>query len=115
MPQGGHGRIRAGLVAGTLLAAGLLALPTMAQADTTVGFDNLATGTTVTNQYAAEGIQFGSAADFGRPSPGGGDCGSPSVGSRVIVAYSPPNYAQLNSCAPPGAVAEYFAGTYAAL
>ena len=93
-----------------------LLLPAAARADTTIGFDDLAVGTTVTNQYAAQGLRLGSSGDFGQSSPGIGDCGSPQVATRVITAYSSPNFAQLNTCAaPPGAVPRYAAGTYGAL
>ena len=52
------------LVLAMSLVSALL-LPAAARADTTIGFDDLAVGTTVTNQYAAQGLRLGSSGDFG--------------------------------------------------
>lgn len=69
-----------------------------ATSDTVIGFDNLTRGTVVTTQYQTAGVEFGHAADFGKPSPGNGDCGAPTVATGAVPAYSSPNYAVLATC-----------------
>jgi hypothetical protein len=88
-----------------------------ATSNTVIGFDNLSVGTAVSNQYSGQGLELGQASTFGRPSPGRGDCGSPTVGSGTITAASAPNYAVLATCnaAAPGSVAQYYSGTFGAL
>jgi PKD repeat protein len=87
-----------------------------ASSQTTVGFDDLAAGTRVTNQHKAQGLELGSASSFGQSSPGVGDCGSPTVQAETLAtgftAASPPNYAVLPFCASAGPP---FSGTYGAL
>jgi PKD repeat protein len=81
-----------------------------AAAETVVNFDGLAAGEKVTNQYAAEGAEFGTAPSFGQPAPSHGDCGAPTV-AALASAPSPPNYALLTTC---GGLSVY-GGTYIAL
>lgn len=96
------------------LAVVAMALPARAAGETTIGFDNLAAGTVVTNQYAGEGLELGTAAGFKQTPPAHGDCGAPTVqaGTATAPALSTPNYAELPSC--PAAVSPY-QGTYGAL
>ncbi len=82
-----------------------------ATTNTVVGFDDLSTGTSVTNQYQSDGVQFGTAADLGLVSPGKGDCGAPTVASGAVPAFSSPNYASLATCGPIGAGPTQYAGT----
>jgi hypothetical protein len=69
----------------------------LATSNTTIGFDALAAGTIVTNQYAADGITFGKASDFGI-NPGNPDCGPPTVSSDAPDARSAPNVAVAPRC-----------------
>jgi PKD repeat protein len=106
-----------------LAATGLAALTLLfgaaqARAATSVviGFDDLASGSSVSNQYASKGVELGHASDFGQAAPsGGGNCGSPTVGSGTVPAFSTPNYARLATCAAPGGVPVYRSGTFGAL
>jgi hypothetical protein len=105
---------RTSAVALLVLAATLgAAAPALATSNTTIGFDDLSAGTVVSNQYQSQGVDFGTASSLGHTSPGLGDCGSPSVtaGTAGTPAFSPPNYAQLATCSPPGGAAVYYAGT----
>ena len=54
----------------------LLLLPSSAWADTTIGFDDLSPGTTLSNQYASAGVVFG-------PVPGGAAASQPTVVTNV--------------------------------
>lgn len=97
-----------------LLLAAVLALPAPASAsEAVVGFDGLAAGTLVTNQFEAEGLKLGEAAELGAPS-GQGDCGPPTVqtGSTPTPTPSAPNFAELPICPAAGSV---FEGSYGAL
>jgi hypothetical protein len=106
-------------LAGTTLL-GFLLLPAVpaSAAETIIGFDHfpggaaVAPGTVVSNQWEAEGLELGLASGFGQPSPGPGDCGSPTVQLETALApaFSPPNFALLNKC-----VGEASSGTYGAL
>ncbi len=73
-----------------------------ADAETVVNFDGLEAGKAVTTQYEAQGLKLGSAKDVGGPSPGNGDCGSPTVRDESeflgFEAASKPRYAVLSSC-----------------
>ena len=68
-----------------------------ATSDTTIGFDGLAGGTVVTNQYAASGIIFGRASDYGLVL-GNSDCGPPLVTVDPTGARSAPNDATAPRC-----------------
>ena len=83
----------------SVLAIAVGAAPAQA-AETTIGFDELAVGTPVTNQYEAQGLKLGKAGEFGQPAPEPGDCGSPAVeeGATPSDAFSPPRYALLVKC-----------------
>jgi len=114
------GRLQATLVALALAVASAISLGTTSAAsaaETTIGFDNLTPGTVVTNQYEAEGLKLGHAAEVGSHLPGeggAGDCGSPTVqeGTAALAeAFSKPNYALLAKCLPK----EESSGTYGAL
>jgi PKD repeat protein len=82
----------------------LLALPSpaLATAPTTIGFDDLAPGVAVTNQYSADGVSFGRASDFGLAPLGTSDCGAPHV-LATARASSAPNVAQATRCDLPSA------------
>jgi len=98
------------------VAGGALSVSTAeASTETVVGFDNLTAGTTVTNQYEAQGLKLGRASDFGQASPkeGNGDCGPPTVQESPVEAASPPRYAVLAECLSPGPTK--FSGTFGAL
>jgi PKD repeat protein len=73
-----------------------------ADAETVVNFDGLEAGKTVTTQYEAQGLKLGLAKEVGGPSPGKGDCGSPTVRDEGefpgFEAASKPRYSVLNSC-----------------
>jgi PKD repeat protein len=90
----------------------LLVAPTQA-AETTIGFDPpvVKAGDVVTNQYAGDGLEFGTAAGFKQPPPAHGDCGAPTVISDVS-ARSAPDYAVLPACAVGGPA---FHGAFGAL
>ena len=94
----------------------LLATASAAEAaETVVNFDTLPAGELVTNQYHAQGLEFGLSSAFGQTSPGVGDCGAPSVqGDAVNEPPSPPNYAVLARCRRTAAEAN-FSGTYGEL
>ena len=83
----------------------------LATSNTTIGFDALAAGTIVTNQYAADGITFGKASDFGI-NPGNPDCGPPTVSSDAPDAQSAPNVAVAPRCSSSDSSS---VGTFAAL
>lgn len=112
----------AGLFSGTasaalacaVLATMLFASPARAS-ETVIGFDDLSAGMLVANQYEAQGLKLGHAADFGQAPPPAGDCGSPTVEKEKVplTAFSTPNYAVLAKCAPVGALKS--SGTYGAL
>src|SRR5438067_1368442 len=99
-PGGTKGLVVASFVALLALAT---AAPLSATSNTVIGFDDLGTGTVVTNQYSGQGVEFGHATDFGQPAFASGDCGGPSVGSGTVAANSSPNYAQLGQCNAVGA------------
>ena len=106
-------RIAAGLIG--LVVVFLAVSSALATSNTVIGFDDLAAGTTVTNQYQSQGVVLGTSSSVGAPfSPPTGDCGSPSVtaGTAAVPAFSPPNYAQLPTCSPPGGVVVNYAGTF---
>ena len=110
---------RGAVAAATLLALGLVgAIPAAATSNTVIGFDDLSPGTVVSNQYQAQGVEFGSASALENAfSPGPGNCGSPSVtaGTAGTPAFSTPNVATLPTCSsPPGGAAEYYASTFGA-
>ncbi|MGH2876265.1 MAG: PKD domain-containing protein, partial [Solirubrobacteraceae bacterium] len=108
--------IRALVVPAALLVLLLAAAAARATTDTVVGFDDLSSGTVVTDQYRADGARLGTAAGLGSPSTGNGDCGSPTVGTGTVPAHSGSNYATLAACALPGAgPPQYYAGTFVAL
>ncbi|HEY1688428.1 MAG TPA: PKD domain-containing protein [Solirubrobacteraceae bacterium] len=81
--------------------------------EASIGFDDLSAGTLVSDQYAMQGLQLGSASSFGQTPPADGDCGSPSVEveSAATPAVSAPNYALLPACPSAG---PFFSGTYGA-
>src|SRR5947209_8928911 len=89
--------MRAGLCAGcgvVCLAVGWL-LPSSALADTTIGFDDLTPGTSVTNQYANAGGQ-GQGVVFG-PLPGGAsETAPPVIASAPGQAHSASQVADIN-------------------
>jgi PKD repeat protein len=89
---------RTGVVACACVAFLLAAAPAFA-GETVVNFDGLAVGETVTNQYEAQGLKLGHAADFGQASVPG-DCGPPKVEKETAAtpAASPPNFALLATC-----------------
>lgn len=72
------------------LVVALLLLPATALADTTIGFDDLAPGTSVTNQYEGQGVVFG-------PLPGGAgnSLSRPIVENMDGQAQSLPNVADI--------------------
>jgi PKD repeat protein len=119
--MGGRGVIRScarRAVRGLVLACGLVCLSgsvltgVASATETTVNFDGLSSGTIVKTQYEAQGLKLGSASELGRPSPGEGDCGAPTVQAEgVFSASSPPNYATLPGCP----AANPFKGTFGAL
>ena len=85
----------------TVLAVLLAATPARASGETVIGFDELKAGTVVTNQYAGQGLELGTAETFKQPKPEHGDCGSPKVaGEPTAPAFSKPNYAELPSVQP---------------
>jgi hypothetical protein len=90
------------------------ALPARAAGETTIGFDDLAVGTPVTNQYAGEGLELGTAMSFGRKELASGDCGAPTVkeGPSPAFAFSQPNFALLKKCGDPAGPSS---GTYGKL
>jgi PKD repeat protein len=73
-----------------------------ARAETVANFDGLKAGEAVTTQYEALGLKLGSSKELGGPSPGEGDCGSPTVRDEgefpSFEAASKPRYAVLSSC-----------------
>jgi hypothetical protein len=72
------------------LSAALLAFPGVAAAaDTTINFDNLASGTTVSNQYAPQGVTFDQ-------SPSGPATLMPFIQSDPAGAHSSPNVLNIN-------------------
>jgi PKD repeat protein len=113
-----HAVLMSVMLAAALALAGVLATAAVASAaETVIDFDTLSAGEIVTNQYEAQGLKLGHAADFGQLPPAVGDCGSPAVVKEELPvrAFSPPNYALLAECEPPvGSVAGY-SGTYGAL
>jgi hypothetical protein len=91
-----------------------LAVPARAAGETTIGFDNLAVETVVGKQYAAEGLELGTAASFGQKELAAGDCGSPTV--KEGSAFSSPKYALLAACEQKGDPAgPFWSGTYGKL
>ena len=110
----GRRRVRALLVLIAVALVGAVTGPAaQAASQTVIGFDNLPVGTVVSNQYASLGLELGKAEAFGQPSPGEGDCGSPSV-QDVVPGSSAPNYALLATCRR-GASAPAYSGTFGAL
>jgi PKD repeat protein len=101
-------------VGAVLLTGALLGgAPALASADTVINFDPPVSGP-VTNQYQAQGVVFGLSSSLKFPgSPGPGDCGAPNAQSANSPSPlpSPPNVAQLQTCAPVGA--GNFSGTFA--
>jgi hypothetical protein len=75
----------------------LLAAGAGATANTTIGFDDLPAGSVVTNHYAADGITFGRASDYGL-NLGNADCGPPQAVSDPADAHSAPNVASAPRC-----------------
>jgi hypothetical protein len=104
------GRFVPALFACAFLVA-TLAVPARAAGETTINFDGLKAGEAVTNQYAGEGLEFGTSSGFKEPSPGPGDCGAPTVRAEA-PAHSGSNYAVLPACVPAGPT---FVGSYGAL
>ena len=94
-----------------MVSALLLAAVAAATSDTTIGFDALSGGTVVTNQYAADGITFGRASDYGF-SLGNSDCGPPQVVADAGDSHSAPNVASAPRCS---ASDSSTVGTFAAL
>ncbi len=101
--------------------AAIGAVSANAAVDTVIGFDQfpaggaVPAGTLVGSQWEAEGLKLGGAVELGQKSPGGGDCGKPTVdteGPAGVEAASHPNYAQLPTCPSSGPT---FVGTYGAL
>ncbi len=90
-------------------------------AETVIGFDHfpgevatVPVGTIVTNQWKSEGLELGTAKEFGQPAVAGSECGSPSVEKETasVHAASAPNYAVLPACPLAGPPSK---GTYGAL
>ena len=113
---------RIGVALASILLALTLALASASAAsaaETVIGFDNLAVGTLVTNQYEAQGLKLGFSGEFAgfTTKLEKGDCGPPSVGSGQVPAASEPNYATLAVCegGPVGGAAHYYRGTFGAL
>ena len=83
------------------LLAAVVLLPAAgagATSNTTIGFDDLAGGTIVSNQFtAADGITFGRASDYGL-NLGNSDCGPPQVVDDPLAAHSAPNEASAPRC-----------------
>ena len=100
------------LVGGAVISLGLGVPGTaLATGPTVIGFDDLAVGDPVADQYSAtDGVRFGSVLTFGATLPGFNGCGAPSVAAAVSAA-SAPNAAQAPRCDTPGGFAE---GTLAA-
>jgi PKD repeat protein len=94
------------------LVVATFALPARAAGETTIGFDTLATGEVVANQYEAQGLRLGVAATFGQKAPVTGDCGSPTV--KEGAAFSSPKYAALEKCKADPA-SPFSSGTYGKL
>ncbi len=86
--------VRAGLAVLPLAVLAAGASPALA-AETTVSFEGLSAGTTVTSQLQSQGIEFGHEEEFGQ-SGKPGNCGAPTVGEEAL--YSPPKYALLGVC-----------------
>ena len=89
----------------------LLAASAAATSDTTIGFDGLAGGAVVTNQYASAGMTFGRASDYGL-SLGNSDCGPPQAIANPADARSAPNVVSAPRCS---ASDSSSVGTFAAL
>ncbi len=120
-----EGRLRAARPSGLALARRvavvlLVSLPSLAlllpasaaaTSDTTIGFDGLAGGAAVTNQYASAGITFGRASDHGF-SLGNSDCGPPEAVADPPDARSAPNVVSAPRCS---ASDSSSVGTFAAL
>jgi PKD domain len=103
------------LLTASILLAGALGPAGAAAAETVVTFDTLKAEEPVTSQYEAQGLKLGFAKEFGQSSPGGGDCGAPTVATEVksgVEAASKPNYAVLAKCIAAG---PEFSGVYGAL
>lgn len=113
----------ASVLLATVLVLLAIALATAADATaaTTIGFDNLAAGELVTNQYESEGLNLGFTKEFPAFATKieDGDCGPPAVaaGSGELPAVSPPNYATLEVCkgGPASGPPQYYRGTFGAL
>jgi PKD repeat protein len=90
----------AAVLALTISSVLLVAGPAGATGNTTIGFDDLANETVVTNQYASLGVTFGTAAGFGL-SVGNSDCGPPKVAASA-GARSAPNLAVAPACSSSG-------------
>ncbi|MGA2454438.1 MAG: PKD domain-containing protein [Solirubrobacteraceae bacterium] len=89
--------------------------PSAAASETVVGFDNLAVGEVVKDQYEALGLKLGLASELGLKSSVTGDCGAPTVEEDAFGTLhlpSPPRYAKLPDCVAAGPER---AGTVAAL
>ena len=106
-----RGALTAGVVCVTWIAA-FGAGAARAGAETVVNFDDLTVNTTVTNQYAPQGLRLGSAQELGAPSPIAGDCGAP-ITQEAVPAASGTKYAALAECLP--AAPKTFSGTVGAL
>ncbi len=90
-------RVAAALLVVLPALALLLASDAVAASETTIGFDGLAAGTVVTSQYAADGITFGRASDYGL-TLGNSDCGPPQVTADPTGSRSAPNVATAPRC-----------------
>lgn len=72
-------------VLAALLALAAAPAGASAAGTTSVDFESLAPGTTVTDQYAAQGVRFGIPSDFGLPA---GNCGEPVVRAPGVTNRS---------------------------
>jgi PKD repeat protein len=104
------------VLACAVLAASALAASASAS-ETTIGFDGLAAGELVGNQYEAQGLKLGKATEFGQKALTAGDCGLPTVREEPApgIAFSSPNYAVLENCGPDPAGPHTSSDTYGKL